>query len=89
MLVAAIVTVRIPPLSRVPDHYVVEPDPEKPIKGSVKDYFQYAVSEAIRKVKEEEGFFKVAFRGFIDGLKIGFIDYRDNFGCWYNCYIDS
>ncbi|MFW6301494.1 MAG: YjiH family protein [Bacillota bacterium] len=70
ILVAAIVTVRIPPLSRVPDHYVTEPDPEKPIKGSVKDYFQYAVSEAIRKVKEEEGFFKVAYRGFIDGLKL-------------------
>ena len=70
MVVAAFITVRIPPLSRVPEHYVAEPDPERPIKGSVGDYFRYAVSEAIKKVKQESGFFQVAIKGFIDGLKL-------------------
>jgi len=70
MAVAAFITVRIPPLSRVPDHYVSTPDPERPIKGSPGDYFKYAVSEAIKKVKEEGGFFQVAFKGFVDGLKL-------------------
>lgn len=70
IVLTAVITSRIPPLSRVPDHYVVIPDPEKPITGSVGDYLRYSISEAIRKVKEEVGFFKIAGRGFIDGLKL-------------------
>jgi len=70
MVLTAVIVTRIPPLSRIPDSYVVPPDPEQPIVGSVNDYFRYAVSEAIRKVQEEAGFFRVAGRGFIDGLKL-------------------
>ena len=70
IVLTAVITTRIPPLSRIPNHYVVPPDPEQPIVGSVGDYFRFAVSEAIRKVQEEAGFFRVAGRGFIDGLKL-------------------
>lgn len=70
IVVTAFVTVRIPPLSRVPDDYVAPPDPERPIKGSLGDYFKFALSEAISKVKQEKSIFAVAWQGFVDGLKL-------------------
>ena len=70
IVVTAAITVRIWPLSRVPDDYVAPPDPERPIKGSPADYLKLAVSEAIKKVQKEEGIANVALRGFVDGLKL-------------------
>lgn len=70
VLVTAAITVRVWPLSKVPDAYVAPPDPERPIKGSPADYLKLSISEAIKKVKEEQGIGKVAGRGFVDGLKL-------------------
>ncbi len=70
IIVTAFVTVRIWPLSRVSEAYVAPPDPERPIKGTPPDYVKLAISEAVKKVQEEQSIFRVAARGFIDGLKL-------------------
>lgn len=70
IVVTAVIMVRIPPLSKITDDYVAPPQPEASVTGSVGDYFRFAVSEAIKKAKEEKGFFTVAFNGFVDGFKL-------------------
>lgn len=70
IVVTAAITVRIPPLSRIPDAYVAPPDPERPIKGSPVDYIKFSISEAIKTVNKEKGIVSVAIRGFTDGLKL-------------------
>ncbi|WP_129114294.1 YjiH family protein [Halegenticoccus tardaugens] len=70
VVVCAVVLVRLPPISTVPEEYVAEPDPEVPFDGSVRDYLRFALSEAVGKAEEGETFLEAARRGFVDGLKL-------------------
>jgi nucleoside recognition membrane protein YjiH len=70
VVVTATILVRVPPISRVSEEYIEEPDPELAFSGSPSDYFRLAVSEAVGKAKEGETFRQAATRGFVDGLKL-------------------
>ena len=71
--VSAAILVRIPPLSRVPEEYVAEPNPEQAVSGSVTDYVRYALSQAVRKAKEGDSIVMAGVRGFVDGLKLAML----------------
>jgi len=71
--VTAAILVRIPPLSRVPDEYISEPNPEEAFTGSLTDYVRYALSEAVGKAKEGNSLVMAGVRGFIDGLKLAML----------------
>ena len=68
--ITALILVRIPPLSRVPEEYIEPPNPEVPFTGSVREYFHFALSEATKKSREGGTFAGAAWRGFVDGLKL-------------------
>lgn len=68
--VTAAILVRIPPLSRVPETYVSEPNPETPFTGSPRDYVRFALSEAVKKAQKGDSMTTAAGRGFVDGLKL-------------------
>jgi len=51
VVVTATILVRVPPISRVSEEYIEEPDPELAFSGSPSDYFRLAVSEGCRKGK--------------------------------------
>ncbi|ELY59333.1 YjiH family protein [Natronococcus jeotgali] len=68
--VTSFILVRIPPLSRVPESYISEPNPETPFQGSAKDYFRFGLSEAIEKAEESGTIVDASVRGFIDGIKL-------------------
>lgn len=68
--VTGVILVRIPPLSRIPEEYIEEPNPETPFRGSPADYVRFALSEAVAKAKEGGSLTGAAWRGFIDGLKL-------------------
>ncbi|OVE83064.1 YjiH family protein [Natronolimnobius baerhuensis] len=68
--VTAAILVRIPPLSRVPEEYVAEPNPETPFRGSPGDYFRFGLSEAVTKAEEGGTIVGASVRGFIDGIKL-------------------
>ncbi|NHN46677.1 YjiH family protein [Halostella sp. JP-L12] len=68
--VCAAILVRVPPLSRVPEAYVAEPNPETPFTGSPGDYGRFALSEAVRKADEAGSIADACVRGFVDGLKL-------------------
>jgi nucleoside recognition membrane protein YjiH len=70
VVITAAILVRLPPISSVPNEYIAEPDPEIPFKGSLGEYFRFAVSEAVGKADEGETFLGAAKRGFVDGLKL-------------------
>jgi len=66
----AMILVRLPPLSTVPEEYVAEPDPEPEFTGTVVDYFRFAFSEGVRTAREGETIVRTAIIGLIDGLKL-------------------
>jgi nucleoside recognition membrane protein YjiH len=66
----ALILVRIPPLSTVPDEFVAEPDPEPEFDGSVVDYFRFALSEAVKTADEGASIPRSAFEGLVEGLKL-------------------
>lgn len=70
LAVTAAILVRVPPLSRVPDEYIEEPDPETPIHGSAGDYVKIAFRRAIKDAEDAASFPVVARDGFLDGLKL-------------------
>jgi len=70
VVICAAILVRLPPISSVPNEYIAEPDPEIPFRGSLGEYFRFAVSEAVGKAKEGETFLGAAKRGLINGLKL-------------------
>lgn len=70
VVICAVILVRIPPISTVPEEYIAEPDPEVPFVGSPQEYLRFALSEAVGKAREGETFAQAAWRGFIDGLKL-------------------
>ncbi|WP_101295942.1 YjiH family protein [Halegenticoccus soli] len=67
--ICAVILVRIPPLSNVPEEYIAEPDPETPFTGSLTDYFRFAISEAMDEAQNGR-IVKTAVTGLIDGLKV-------------------
>lgn len=71
--VAAAILVRLPPLSRVPEEYVAEPNPEIAFRGSPADYVRLALSEAVRKAEEGGSLVGAGVRGFVDGLKLAML----------------
>ena len=72
-IVAVIVTgailVRVPPLSAVPEEYVVEPEPETEFRGSPTDYLRFALGEALDEARTGR-VLPMAITGFVDGLKV-------------------
>ncbi|SEV80230.1 YjiH family protein [Natrinema salifodinae] len=70
VLVTAVILVRMPPLSTVPDEYVAEPDPEPEFSGSVGDYIRFAFNEAVRTAEKGESIPRSAVIGLIDGMKL-------------------
>lgn len=67
IIAAAIVTIRIPPLSRVPEEYIAEPNVEPKLNGSPGDYVRLAVSEAIEESNGTSSI-RAGWRGLIDGI---------------------
>jgi nucleoside recognition membrane protein YjiH len=70
VMITAAILVRIPPLSNIPREYITDPNPETPVRGTVGEYFRYALSEAVEKAGEGASFLEAAWTGFIDGLKL-------------------
>ncbi|GAA0243250.1 YjiH family protein [Haladaptatus pallidirubidus] len=70
VIFTAIILVRVPPLSTVPDEFVAEPDPEPEFNGPVVDYFRFAFNEAVRTAEEGASIPRSAIEGLIDGLKL-------------------
>ncbi|KDE59158.1 transporter gate domain protein [Halostagnicola sp. A56] len=65
--VTAAITIRIPPLSRVPAEYISEPTVESNLTGSVTDYLRLAVSEAVEEAKGTSTP-RAGWRGLVDGI---------------------
>ncbi|WP_318570401.1 YjiH family protein [Salinigranum marinum] len=70
VVVTAVILVRIPPISTIPEEYIAEPDPEVAFSGGPTEYVRLALSEAVKKAEEGESFTAAATRGFVDGLKL-------------------
>lgn len=70
IIVAAIITVRLPPLKNIPEEYITEPDPEPAFSGSLSDYLRLAYSEAIEQASKNKSVPAVVIEGFVDGVKI-------------------
>jgi nucleoside recognition membrane protein YjiH len=69
IVAVAIITVRIPPLSRVPEEYITEPNVEANFSGTFSDYLRLAVSEAVDESRGTSSP-KAAWRGLVDGLEL-------------------
>ncbi|ELY50445.1 YjiH family protein [Natronolimnohabitans innermongolicus] len=67
ILAAAIVTIRIPPLSRVPEEYIAEPNVEPKLNGSAGDYVRLALSEAMEESKGTSSV-RAGWKGLVDGI---------------------
>ena len=52
LAITGYIVVRLPPLKKVPDSYVSEPDQEIVFVGSFREYFRLAVSNGVKKAKE-------------------------------------
>ncbi|WP_266081496.1 YjiH family protein [Haladaptatus caseinilyticus] len=70
VIITAIILVRIPPLSTVPNEFIAEPDPEPEFNGSLGDYFRFAFNEAVKTAEKGASLPRSAIEGFIDGLKL-------------------
>ncbi|EJN59717.1 YjiH family protein [Halogranum rubrum] len=70
VVVCGVILVRVPPISRIPEEYIAEPDPEIPFSGSPVDYLRFALSEAAAQAQEGDSFRSAATRGFVDGLRL-------------------
>lgn len=69
LLITGFILVRIPPLNRIPQTYVTQPDTEPEFVGSINDYFWFAVNNAMRKVRGQT-FTRAVYEGSIEGFKI-------------------
>ncbi|ELY61943.1 transporter gate domain protein [Natronococcus jeotgali DSM 18795] len=67
IVVAAVVTIRIPPLSRVPEEYITEPNVEPNLTGSVGGYIRLAISEAMEESRGTSSV-RAGWKGLIDGI---------------------
>lgn len=67
IVAAAVVTIRLPPLSRVPKEYVSEPAVEPNLTGSAGDYVRLAISEAIDESRGTSSP-RAAWKGLVDGI---------------------
>jgi nucleoside recognition membrane protein YjiH len=67
IVATAIITVRIPPLSRVPKEYISEPNVEPDLTGSVGDYFRLGLSEAMAESKGTSSV-RAGWKGLVDGI---------------------
>ncbi|EMA37288.1 YjiH family protein [Halococcus hamelinensis] len=69
-LTVAVILVRLPPLSTVPEEYIAKPDPEPKFSGSVTDYFQFAFNEGVKTAEEGKSILRAGIDGFVDGTKL-------------------
>lgn len=69
-LIVAVILVRVPPLSTIPEEYVAEPDPEPQFTGTVYDYLRFAFNEGVKTAKKGESIPRAAINGFVDGTKL-------------------
>ncbi|MFC6727031.1 YjiH family protein, partial [Halobium palmae] len=69
VVVTGAVLVRIPPLSTVPEEYVVEPEPETAFRGSPTDYVRFAFGKALDEARHGR-ILPMAVTGLVDGLKV-------------------
>ncbi|ADE02172.1 YjiH family protein [Haloferax volcanii] len=69
IVAVGVISIRLPPLSHIPEEYVAEPTVEPNLHGSLGDFLRLAVREA---VAESEGMStpRSAWKGFIDGLQL-------------------
>ncbi|ELY96829.1 YjiH family protein [Natrialba taiwanensis] len=70
VIATAVILVRVPPLSTVPNEYVATPDPEPEFRGSVGDYIRFAFNEAVRTAEQGASIPRSAVEGLIDGMKL-------------------
>ncbi|NIC01073.1 nucleoside recognition domain-containing protein [Halobacterium sp. R2-5] len=69
-LIVAAILVRVPPLSRVPEEYIAEPDPEPEFTGTVSEYLHFAFSEGVKTAREGDSILRTSIVGLVDGLKL-------------------
>lgn len=69
-LIVAMILIRIPPLSTVPEEYVAEPDPEPQFTGTFVEYLQFAFNKGVRTAEKGESISRAAISGFVDGTKL-------------------
>jgi nucleoside recognition membrane protein YjiH len=69
IVAAGIITVRIPPLSRIPEEYITEPNVEANFNGTFIDYLRLAVSEGVDEARGTSSP-KAAWNGLLDGLEL-------------------
>jgi nucleoside recognition membrane protein YjiH len=67
IVATAIITIRIPPLSRIPEEYISEPNIEPDLTGSVGDYFRLGISEAMAESKGTSSL-RAGWKGLVDGI---------------------
>ncbi|NKE37231.1 YjiH family protein [Natronococcus sp. JC468] len=67
IVAAAVVTIRIPPLSRIPEEYITEPNVEPNLTGSVGGYVRLAISEAMEESRGTSSV-RAGWKGLIDGI---------------------
>lgn len=70
VIFTAIILVRVPPLSTIPNEFVAEPDPEPEFSGALGDYIRFAFNEAVRTAEEGTSIPRSAMEGLVDGLKL-------------------
>ncbi|MFC6765103.1 YjiH family protein [Natrinema soli] len=69
-LIVAVILVRLPPLSTVPEEYIAEPDPEPQFTGSVGEYFRFAFNEGVKTAEKGDSIIRTSIVGFVDGTKL-------------------
>lgn len=70
VILTAIILIRMPPLSTVPNEFVAEPDPEPEFSGSVGNYIRFAFNEAVKTAEAGASIPRSAIEGLIDGMKL-------------------
>ena len=67
--ITAVILTRIPPISRVPHHYISEPNTEDSISGNPRQYLRLAAANALDQAKQNT-VIKTAYSGAVDGIKL-------------------
>lgn len=70
VVITAVILIRVPPLSTVPNEFVAEPDPEPEFSGTVGDYVRFAFNEAVRTAETGASIPRSAVEGLVDGMKL-------------------
>jgi nucleoside recognition membrane protein YjiH len=69
-VVTALIVVRLPPLSTVPEEYIADPDTETDFSGGPFEYLRFAVSNGVEKTKRSPTVVESTFSGLLEGIKL-------------------